>query len=331
MYLLILLMTYVSAIYEYNLSVRPDYDRDVARKKANAIFYKFNNQHVVVKDTLGFATGKLKNDETDKVDPTFPQPNTVFGASKDWCEEDNKCKNDKLHATTLFYKDAEGNKIPFYLRPKGKFSVIDGEVQLEDESVDVDDNGNWYQKLMLLESQSLYDGSEMASKLLCINKQLHEADIVSCTSELTPEGHLSGTCCGGEEGRRILVSYKKIDPRWLNRLYNKINLDFIRALEPYQYYNNLGIIQWDEDKDRWIFTGKTSMYASYYNALQEWKEIQAEKTSSDSMYVEEEFPRFMKKVSTWELPEIFDVDFFVNIYDEEICKDIGCIFRINEL
>lgn len=45
MYLLMLLATFLSAIYGYNLSVRPDYDRDVPRKKAMAVIYKFFYQH----------------------------------------------------------------------------------------------------------------------------------------------------------------------------------------------------------------------------------------------------------------------------------------------
>ncbi len=45
MYLLMLLATFLSAIYGYNLSARPDYDRDVQRKKAMAVIYKFFYQH----------------------------------------------------------------------------------------------------------------------------------------------------------------------------------------------------------------------------------------------------------------------------------------------
>ena len=49
MYLLMLLATYMSAIYGYNLSIRPDYDRDVAHKKAAAVVYKFIYQHNAAK------------------------------------------------------------------------------------------------------------------------------------------------------------------------------------------------------------------------------------------------------------------------------------------
>ena len=331
-------MTYVSAIYEYNLSVRPDYDRDVAKKKASAIFYKFDIQHAVAMRTVNFVTSMVKADGS-RVDPTFPQPNTIFAASYDDCEDKSLCKTDKMHTSTLFFRQDDGTAVPVYLRPEcAGCKICDGldEDCDGDSSIWADEDGNAYERVLLTLEQSLYNEDEMASKLLCLNKKLHEDDIESCSSDSyrDGEGNLTGTCCGTDEGHRVLVSYKSVDPRWLNRLTNSVNLDFWRAMEDRAWYTNLGIIQWDEDKDRWIFNGKTSLYASYYDRLQEWNAQEAEKVANDSSgtYVEEKMPKYLRRITSWELPEFFDEDFFV-AYDgvTDLCKRNGCIFRINEM
>lgn len=49
MYLLMLLATFMASIYGYNLSARPDYDRDIAKKKAASIIFKFGYQFKAVR------------------------------------------------------------------------------------------------------------------------------------------------------------------------------------------------------------------------------------------------------------------------------------------
>lgn len=327
-------MTYVSAIYEYNLSIRPDYDRDIARKKASAIFYKFDHQHAAALRTVNFVTG-MKGADGNYIDPTFPQPNMILAASHDACEDKSTCKTGKMHSSTLFFKQEDGVEVPVYLRPECPGCLIcDGldEDCSGESSIKADPNGNWYERMILTMELSFYNEDEMATKLMCLKKRLYEVDNESCLSSRDGEGHLTGTCCGSEEGHRVLVSYKSVDPRWLNRLTNEVNLDFWRAMEDRAWYTNIGIIQWNEDKDKWVFSGKTSLYSSYYDKLQDWKANEAEKKANDSTYVEVKMPKYMRRVTTWELPEIFDEDFFV-AYDgtTDLCKANGCIFRINEL
>lgn len=338
MYLLILLMTYVSAIYEYNLSVRPEYDRDVALKKASAIFYKFDVQHSKALASVRFISGR-KNADDEFVDPTVPQPNTIFAASKVKCEDNVMCKSRNAHDSTLFFDDTQGNDIPIFLKPEcedchiceGLLEDVDPDECQGASSIEVGDNGSYYQRLMLSLDQKLYDETEMASRLMCLTGKLYDDDAETCISETDGEGNLTGTCCGSSDGTRVLVSYKSVDPRWLNRLTNGISIDFWRAMEDRPYYTNLGIIQWDDAKDRWIFRGKTSLYAAYYNVLQEWNEKEEEKLNNDSSYVIENFPKYMTRITEWELPEIFTEDFFVSSNGTELCKNTGCIFRINEM
>jgi hypothetical protein len=339
-------MTYVSAIYEYNLSVRPDYDRDIARKKASAIFYKFDIQHAKVLRSISFVRSRLRDDGISFIDPTFPQPDTVFAGSYARCEGDLICKNEKYHETTLFFEH-NGYDIPIYLRPEcdncafcdGKTNNCmldtdgDGKGDLSPPSSEGHgDNGEWYQKIMLTNEQALYDETEMASKVLCLKNKLYENTNESCVSDKDDDGNLENTCCYEEDVYRVLVSYKRVDPRWLNRITNGIAMDFWRAIENRPFYTNLGIVQWDEGKDKWIFQGKTSHLASYYDKYVEWKaQEEQRKLEEGSSFVEKGIPRYISNVTTWELPDtVFDEDFFVDLNGNEMCKENGCIFRINE-
>lgn len=320
-------MTYVSAIYEYNLSVRPDYDRDVARKKANAIFYKFNNQHVAARRMIVSAYDKVEDGSDTLIDPSFPQNQTIFAASKDVCNLDSKCKNDKLEKFTLFFKDvSSGEYVPFYMFEKTNRGMLD-------EINEYGESGNWYNISIMQSSQSLYGYEEMATKIVCITDYLYADDVELCVNEagkhVDDQGHLQGTCC--KEGKRYIVSYKSVDPRWLNRVNNGIAIDFWRAIEDIKYSSNLGIIQWDDAKDEWVFHGKTSMVAAYYELKKAWDEKELEKELENSSYEAKDLPRFMTYVTTWALPKnIFGEEFFKSFNNIELCKNTGCIFRINE-
>ena len=328
MYLLILLMTYVSAIYEYNLSVRPDYDRDIARKKASAIFYKFDIQHSKALQSINYVRSRLRDDGVTPVDKTFPQPDMLFAGSNARCEVDTICKNKNYHKSTLFFEH-NGYDIPIYLRPE---CVASGSVCAEDNREDCDqENGSWYQKVMLSTEQSLYDETEMVSKLLCLQGKLYESP-EKCESTKDEAGNLQDSCCNAEGTYRFLVSYKKVDPRWLNRVNNGIAMDFWRAIESRPFYTNLGIVQWDEDEDKWIFKGKTSIFAAYHEKYDAWKAQEQQKMEEDSTYVEKIMPKYMKNVTKWELPsDVFTEDFFEGVDGStDFCKENGCIFRLNE-
>ena len=332
MYILILLMTYVSAIYEYNLSARPDYDRDIMRKKAMAVFNKFNHHHSFVKKAITSVTFADRADGSF-VDPTFPQPGTVLGASKERCQNSTAngayCKSNDLDKYTLFFEDGEGYEIPVFLISTENESMEDSNEEFDDE------NGSWYYFSIMQLNNSLYYDDEAASKVVCFEegKALQDEGVSMCSNQadkhIDAGGNLVGSCC--KDGRRVIVSYKSIDPRWLNRVTNGVNMDFWRAMMDVTYSSNLGIIQWNNSKNKWIFRGKTSIYASYYKVLQAWNEQENQKAAEDSSYIPKGMPRYMTRTTTWELPEIFTQDFFKNLNGQDLCRRHGCLFRINEM
>ena len=340
-------MTYVAAIYEYNLSVRQDYDRDVMRKKATAVFYKFDIQHTRALNAIGFVTGlKKKSDGVTPVDSTFPQPNMIFANSYDKCQGISACKNNNYHSTTLFFKSGD-DYVPIFLRPECEDCLpCDGtredcSIQSEDgtvirgaSSIDYGDDGSYYQRILMTPEQSFYGEDEMASKLLCLSNNLYDEyeglEIKDCESPKDDEGRLMGSCCSEDGIKKALVSYKTVDPRWLNRISNGISMDFWRAIENRRFYTNLGIIQWDEKQKRWVFRGKTGLYAAYYQDDKKWKEQEAEIMENDPNHIEKRLPRYMRYKTTWVLPEYFGEDFFKSMDGQEMCKKNGCIFRLNE-
>lgn len=325
-------MTYVSAIYEFNLSARPDYDRDIMRKKAMAVFNKFSHHHNFVKKAITSVTFAEKSMGV-WVDPTFPQPGVIFGANKSKCQSSSVngayCKNNDLAEYTLFFQDAEGYDIPVFL-----ISPTNESMYYNNKAYD-EVNGTWYYFSTMQLNNSLYFDDEMASKVVCFEqgKALQDDDVASCVNQLDKhidaEGNLIGSCC--KDGRRVIVSYKAIDPRWLNRITNSVSMDFWRAMMDVSFSANLGIIQWNSSKNKWIFRGKTSIYASYYKVLQEWNEKEAEKAAADSSYAQKGMPIFMTRSTTWELPDIFTDDFFKNGQGVDLCRRHGCLFKINEI
>ena len=211
MYIVILLMTYVAAIYEYNLSVRQDYDRDIMRKKASAVFYKFDIQHTRALNAIGYVTGLKRTDNDLPVDSTFPQPNMIFAASYDKCQGIQDCKDKNYHSTTLFFKSGD-DYVPIYLRPECEdcfpcdgtdedcsIKSEDGTVIRGDSSRKYDDDGGWYQRIFMTLEQSFYYEDEMVSKLLCLSNNLYDEyeglPINDCESPKDPEGRLTGSCC----------------------------------------------------------------------------------------------------------------------------------------
>lgn len=335
MYLLMLLATFLSSIYGYNLSARPDYDRDVARKKAQAIVYRFNFQHKAVIDSLWFIYG-MRHDadgdgSTEPVNLTFPLPNTVFSADETACSADGNC-GEKWERLALFFKDSSGDKIPIYLRNNDKITSQGNGGYVIGVASDVDDNPN-ASLVGFGIGRYLYSGQDMASQLLCLDNKLHEDGVSSCSNDDSQykdeDGNLTGTCCRGAVW--VLVSYKKVDPRWLNRLTNQISFDFWRALEDIDASNNIGLIFWDESEDRWMFRGKTGLYAAYKDDYEDWLAEEEQKKVDDSSYVVGSYAKYRKTRTSWLMPEIFDENLFKNINGVEMCKDTGCIFRINEL
>lgn len=282
MYLLMLLATFMSAIYGYNLSARPDYDRDIVRKKAASVVYRFTFQHFTAR-WLAFYISSGVSPYSDRI--SFIMPGDLLYAKEG--EDD-----------VIIVKQQGGSGIEFDL----------GE----------GDNG----LKLLVRGRALYPGDDMASKIVCVDKPMYEEDSKMCSMAGfgSDEDGYTGTCCGTSmDGGRYLVSFKRLDPRWINRMTGKPSGDFIHSMHQKDYSENLGIINWDGEN--WQFVGKLRFEPTYHEAMIEW-----EKEHNNSMY-----PAIYRQKNRWTLPNaIFDKDFF-KVNNVNLCEQTGCLFKIQML
>lgn len=305
MYLLMLLATFMSAIYGFNLSARPDYDRDVARKKAMAIITRFMYHQTFALELAGRIKAKVNGHEI----PSLMLPeDLIYGEVDD---------TDANQPYIMIYKQQHpqgaGEK-KFYLR----------EVSGESDSYN-------YMEL----GRKLIPGNEMATKLICLKRSMEcEAGDTSdpvCGGatemcDMTPHeiddgsGNvmLTGSCCTNyteSRGGGYLVSFMKLDARWRSRVTGGISLDFWRAIEERKYNENVGVITWEGD--HWLFRGKLLFLPAYRKFMDAWMEDNPD----------EIFPMDLKRMTKWKMPKlIFDEDFFV-VNGDNLCAN-GCLFRI---
>lgn len=287
MYLLMLLATFMSAIYGYNLSVRPDLDRDIPHKKAMAVIYKFLYQHNTVRTFL--------ISRPPSVD--WQQPDDLFYGEDDFY---------------LNYKSSlGGDPIKYPLREKGR----DGEPLQGDDARDYMQTG-----------RLLYDGDVMATRLFCPEKELYEQNNKTCKSTDNPAGGggVVDSCC--EKRKKYLISYSKLDARWRNRFTGKISSDFYWAISKQEFKTNIGVVTWKDN--RWNFQGRTKLEASYHDDKEKYYE---EQLAAGVPYGQIEYPSVLKLRTSWILPEVFDGDFFKDSSDRDMCKELGCLFRIDEI
>lgn len=130
-------------------------------------------------------------------------------------------------------------------------------------------------------------------------------------------------------GRRALHGgVQKLDARWINRISGEVTLDFIKALAPKVYYDNIGVIRWGKTPGKnemaWQFRGKINFLPVYADDLEEWQD----KTNNTQSY-----PVERRNRAEWTLPVwIFGKDFFqskVNGKMETICdENQPCLFKI---
>jgi len=332
MYLLMLLATFISAIYGYNLSARPDYDRDVPRKKAMSVVYKFLFQE---RNAVALI-GRVNRGEyaPDKVGGAYSikwaLPGDLVYADFSNSEVDEYNKD-----TTLFYAQKSGGESvePFYLRKRGVSTTEQGQASKQSLS----DN-------YLEAGRRFYDGSEMVTKVICLDKAMQENGAKSCepTPMLDPtSGELLGyteTCCNGSFN--YVVSYKKLDSRWVNRMHKGISLDFMNAIVDRDYTDNIGVIHWDEDKDCedttigggdetvkgcWVFQGKINFLPVFAKEMEEWEAAHVREDGRKEYY-----PNELRDRATWDLPvNIFPKNYFEdkNHNTSKMCE-YGCLFKI---
>jgi hypothetical protein len=308
MYLLMLLATFLASIHGFNLSARPDYDRDVARKKAMAVISRFMYQH-------RYATGVFSrvNMQSDGYEPPVAPPMVLPGDVVYGDVDEGEYK----HYTMVYQQNHSSGA--------GEKKVLLRKVMGEAASDD-----------FMQADRKLFPGDEMATKLICLKRKLEctEADtgdpicggpteMCNMSAHENDDGSgnvtLSGTCCNNSESRGggYLVSFMKLDARWRNRISGGISFDFWRALEERLYNENVGIINWENGA--WRFRGRMLFLPAYRKDMEMWM---ATNTDENAIY-----PFERKMMTDWVLPKlIFTRDFFT-VNGVDMCEN-ACLFRI---
>ena len=302
MYLLMLLATFMASLYGYNLSARPDYDRDVARKKAAAIIFKFTLQHNAVRKILvDIGNGEFVSNDASEI--PWNLPGDVFYAD---FSSSSVQDNEDIH---LFIKQEGQDEHLIYLRS-------------QNNKGDLNPDGRDY----LMFGRQVYDGEEMATKIICLDKPLNETDSKYCESTKDEDGNVTASCCnsGGNDAKYI-ISYKRLDARWVNRITGDVGLDFVRALNQKLYYDNIGVIRWTKPEGSsdkaWVFRGKINFLPVYANDLDQWNEDHQNSLN---------YPVENRNRSEWILPDwIFTENFFTGKNGNLICDaNRPCLFKI---
>ena len=303
MYLLMLLATFMSAIYGYNLSARPEYDRDIVRKRALAVMNRFNEQHRTVEGLVTRIRKKYANHD----EPLYILPDDVIRGGSNNTDPNNQY--------LLIYKQ--------------NHELANEEYEFYQKKIVGESTSGDYMQL----GRKLYPGDEMATKVVCLKTRMYcstGAEFncngnVAETCEITidesdPENRaITDTCCrpGGSPGGKYLVTFKTLDAKWRSRVTGKVSNEFMQALQDKQYNENIGIIHWENGA--WKFYGKMRFEPSYEEA-----KLKFEDYWKDRKY----FPSNDKNKTEWILPSFFTEDFFV-VDDVNLCEK-GCLFHIED-
>ncbi len=312
MYLVVLLATFMSAIYGYNLSARPDYDRDIPKKKASALMYRFVFQHNTARRILTRIKAATAPGYTNVV-PFILPGDLMFSDSNAGEMTGYAMRYDQVHPSA-----SDGSGVTFMLR-----------------ETDLDSDAKNYLQIGL----KLIDGNEMASKVLCVNRMMSCTDADSgnelckdrsgvtgaakmCDVDVDPSDPsvITDTCCTSYKARggTYLVSFMKLDPRWKSRVTGTLNFDFWRAVLERGSGDNIGIITWETD--HWKYRGKLVFYPAYAKEYTEWNETHLDR-------INDPFPTHKMIKTEWNLPvNVFTRDFF-KVNNVDYCEN-GCLFHI---
>ncbi len=305
MYLLMLLATFMASIYGYNLSARPDYDRDIAYKKAAAVIFKFSMQERAMRQIFvdilqgGFVTG-------DGTSVSFLLPGDML-----YADASSSAASDNEYIHTFLHQDG-GDDLIIYLRQKDSQGNSNGS------------NAKDYIRM----GTNVYNGDEMVTMFMCMDKPLNESGSSFCTSATDEDGNYTSSCCDDSDMSRYVISYKKLDPRWVNRVSGDATMDMIKALNEREYYDNTGVIRWmkssETNQNAWVFKGKISFLPVYADDMEEWDETYENMVN---------YPAEMRNRAMWTMPtDVFDKDFFIGLDGEKICSETQpCLFRINNI
>lgn len=300
-----LLATYMSAIYGYNLSARPDYDRDIVRKKAMAVLTRFIAHHSEVTRLVSKIN---KGDYSDDI---------LFILPGDLIYSDSSISGKGKDVNLVYDQDERtGVEKIFYLRKTS-----------DSESADIMQMG-----------KRLYGDDEMISKIVCLDRDMSCTDdnsegyefcqgpdgefgkVETCNVATDPSdpGQIVGTCCNSSN-EVFIVSYKKVDAQWLGKITGEVGIDFTNAIKEREFYNNVGVISWKNGS--WQFRGRMRLLPSYRHAEAEWYKTHA---------LDDYFPSTMKEKTAWTLPnEVFKRGFFKDKDGNDMCNK-GCIFTIKQ-
>jgi len=305
MYLLMLLATYMSAIYGYNLSARPDYDRDIVRKKAMSVLLRFIEHHSeVTKVVSRVSIGDYSSDFS------YILPGDLIYS--------DHTETGEGKGVNLVYDQAKtGTEKKFYLRKISGISSSANVMQL---------------------GKRLYGGDEMITKIICLDRDMSCTDSNSEGYEFCegPDGNfghartcevvtdpsdpsqITETCCNIDNDV-FLVSYKKVDAQWLSKITGVVGIDFTNAIKERQFYNNIGVISWQDGA--WQFRGRMKFIPSYRHDEAIWYETHS---------LDDPYPSTLKERTAWTLPVgVFDQGFFKDMNGNDMCEK-GCIFTIKQ-
>lgn len=303
MYLLMLLATFMASIYGYNLSARPDYDRDIAYKKAVAVIFKFSMQERAMRQIfVDIFQGDFVTGEGNPV--PFALPGDML-----YADASSSKARDNEYTHTFLHQDGGDEQI-IYLRKRDNRGSSNGP------------NAKDYIRL----GTSIYNGDEMATIILCLNKPLNEEDSSFCVSSTDADGNYTDSCCQDGTSTRYVVSFKRLDPRWVNRITGDATMDMVKALNDRAYHDNTGVIRWmkspETNKNAWVFKGKISFIPVYADDMEKWDKEHGNMVN---------YPAMMRNRAIWTLPDnVFDQHFFKALDGQEICTATQpCLFRIN--
>jgi hypothetical protein len=327
MYLLMLLATFMSAIYGYNLSARPDYDRDVPRKKAASIILKFKHQHLVAASVFQTILARGGRDGYGTCQTSDTSSTTEYcsadGGHLQWALPDDMIYSTNNAAKFEMEYNQGGLEKKMYVR---RNSSAEGNVEINSD--------------ILQYGFTLSGTDEMISRLLCVNGELYDGTATTCAPVTTVEGYTAGSCCNTAT-HRYIVSYMKIDARWLNKLTQAINLDFRDALQSSKFRDNTGaIIKYPDGDSFWLFNGRIYFYPVYAQELDEFLAEQealkqeAENNSDETTdtFIPATYSQESMRRTSWSMPKFFGTTFFKDKTGNhsDFC-DNGCLFRINEM
>lgn len=328
MYLLMLLATFISAIYGFNLSVRPDYDRDIVRKKAASMLYRFTYQTYVSAKIISQIEVYRHLDGADY--DYGIQPGDEMYASGE-AEITYKQKNGHEHKFVLQGDDTSEHK-SLHLLPEGRVLYSSDEMYSRiyclpynpatRKYYDLNDYDGHYQPQPATELDGDGELIEDKSPLDRSGSDI-SLDKRNCVSATDSETGYTGSCCRSNT-HRYLITFRKMDARWINRHTNYVNYDFQRALIEYPFSENIGYVFWRDGQ--WHFEGRTRMLPAYIDDLRAWLAAHADEVDIQKR----QFPTKLRNKTTWDLPVgFFTADFFT-VGTKDYCAN-GCLIKIKQI